>query len=43
MAHVGFETHTKDGSYWLMNYKPTLNEPVPDKDWTVTARPDLTT
>ncbi len=41
-AHVGFETQTNEGSYWLINSKPTLREPVPDKAWTVTILPDLT-
>lgn len=42
LAQVGFETQQSDGSYWLTNSKPTLNDPVPDKAWTVTILPDLT-
>jgi hypothetical protein len=40
--HVGFDTKTFDGNSWLMNSNPSLNEPVPDKAWTVTILPAWT-
>ena len=42
LAQVGLETQTNEGISWLTNSNPILNEPVPDKVWTVTIFPDLT-